>query len=844
MSILKKAVFLMLVLSISISSVLPVSAGEILSDEDYLLDGSTSAVEAIEYDYENDPLYIKYSSQPMTTAIYGASSLVHDSKYANVKKVYGIDVSYFNSNIDWAKVKKSGIDYVIIRIGYRGYSDGSLVLDSKFNEYIEGAKEAGLGVGVYFFTQALNNTEAKAEANFVLKQLNGVKLELPVYIDMEEIGFASSRFDKANLSYNTKTNICKTFCNTIQNGGYRAGVYSSNGFFTYCVDGEELAENYDLWVAQYGGTITYKGSYNMWQYTGNGYVSGVPTIVDMNVLYFNKAPAKVKNLTATQSGINVKLSWSESFGAYGYAIYAKDLATNKITEVCKTTAASKTVAVPYARTRFYIKAYYKINDNYSYSAYSDGVTVYSKKVTDLSLARELTYTQTSLTLTWTKLANATGYQIQMYDADKQKYKVLGYTNGNTYTIENLAACTTYKFRIRSYYNSDGAKAYNADTSTFGVYSNEIYAGTKTARTQNVKVSVSGTSTVKVTWDKVTERCDGYQIVVYDCASKKPYTAGWTDKNTTTFVVKNLAAGSKYRVTVRPYYTYNNVKYPGDYSPYSDIITLCAAPENLKASKIAATQFTLTWSKTTGASGYRIYELVNNEYVFLGSCTGNSYTIKNLSEYSIHKYRVRAYTTFNSKDYIGAWSSLINVNLASAPTGFSVGTYTDTSVTLKWKASTGADKYMVYLYTPENRKYVLYKTVTAPNCTITGLNKNSYYRVIVKSVYGKHISDSSVSQLVSTKCNTPTGVKLTKRGSTYLTISWNKVHGATHYWIYKYDSTTKKFYKYKKVGDVSSATLTGLKSNASHKFIVFAIKETSLKTYVSNPSAILSVWTTR
>ena len=341
MNIIKRLSVIITAGVISIASFIPVGAEELLSDIDSSIEQNETynqedeTVYNDEIDYENDPSYLKFKCQGKTSAaIYGASGLVHNSKFASAKKVYGIDVSYFNSTIDWNKVKNAGVDFAIIRVGYRGYGNGALVLDSKFKENLKNAKAADIGVGLYFFTQAINTTEAKEEANFVLNQIKGYTLEMPIYIDIEEIS-STGRLERANLSYNTKTNICSTFCSTIQSGGYRAGIYASYNWLVNKINGPSLANSYDIWIAHYASKTPYTGDYSMWQYTGQGYASGVPTNVDMNVLYLTKAPARVTDLKGTKSGTQMSLSWSKSFGAYGYAIYAKILLRVQLSKYAK-----------------------------------------------------------------------------------------------------------------------------------------------------------------------------------------------------------------------------------------------------------------------------------------------------------------------------------------------------------------------------------------------------------------------------------------------------------------------------------------------------------------------------
>lgn len=195
--------------------------------------------------------------------------------------VLGIDVSTWNGNIDWNKVKASGVSYVIIRTGYRGSTQGALVEDNKFRQNIQGATNAGLKVGVYFFTQAINEVEAVEEASMVLGQIKGYKLAFPVFIDVESSG---GRAD--GLSTSDRTKVVNAFCQTIQNNGYRAGIYANKTWFTNKLNTSALS-GYKIWLAQYNSTVTYKGRYDMWQYSDKGKINGINGNVDMNLSYLS-----------------------------------------------------------------------------------------------------------------------------------------------------------------------------------------------------------------------------------------------------------------------------------------------------------------------------------------------------------------------------------------------------------------------------------------------------------------------------------------------------------------------------------------------------------------------------
>ena len=192
----------------------------------------------------------------------------------------GIDVSKWNGNIDWNAVKNSGVQFVIIRCGYRGSSAGALIEDSKFKSNIKGAQAAGLKVGVYFFTQAVNEVEAVEEASMVINLVKGYTLSFPVYLDVEG---SNGRGDSISASQRT-ANI-KAFCGTIANAGYKAGVYANTTSFTSMINTSQIT-NYKIWLAQYAQAVTYTGSrYDMWQYTSKGRVTGISGNVDMNICY-------------------------------------------------------------------------------------------------------------------------------------------------------------------------------------------------------------------------------------------------------------------------------------------------------------------------------------------------------------------------------------------------------------------------------------------------------------------------------------------------------------------------------------------------------------------------------
>lgn len=216
----------------------------------------------------------------------GNASNAQQFKFKELSIKYGIDVSTFNGNINWSEVRKSGrVDYAIIRAGYRGFVSGKLMTDDKFERNVKEASKNGIDIGVYFFTQAINEQEAIEEANYVLNLVRkyNVNIRYPIVIDTE---YSTSKTNGVldyegradQLDVATRTAVCRVFCETIRNAGYTPAVYASRNWFYDNLDVNQL-NNCDIWVAHYTGDVNrptdYRYRYNMWQYTSSGSVPGI-----------------------------------------------------------------------------------------------------------------------------------------------------------------------------------------------------------------------------------------------------------------------------------------------------------------------------------------------------------------------------------------------------------------------------------------------------------------------------------------------------------------------------------------------------------------------------------------
>ena len=246
---------------------------------------------------DNDPAqsgYIAYGNKfyPVHRNVdvcpYDTNLLVLDGSimYYNdpaYETAIGIDVSSHQGEIDWERVAASGVEFAMIRLGYRGYgSEGTLNLDPYFEQNLAGARAAGLKVGIYFFSQAITVEEAYEEAAFVLEHLDGEELDYPLAYDWEPISGVGARTD--GLDSVTLTDCALTFCHMAELAGYTPMVYYNNpvGYGRY--DLSRLTD-YDVWFAQYASRPTMYYDYRIWQYTSSGTVPGIDTRVDMNIAF-------------------------------------------------------------------------------------------------------------------------------------------------------------------------------------------------------------------------------------------------------------------------------------------------------------------------------------------------------------------------------------------------------------------------------------------------------------------------------------------------------------------------------------------------------------------------------
>ena len=287
----------LIILAMGISlAVLGVKASELdkalTEDEEYI---SAEASRVFEYYGEKDVINLADPTYGDTWLAALSDVPRHEMDFDNVrlengfKNYYidgvkanetGIDVSYHQGDIDWEAVKADGVDFAMLRLGYRGYESGQINVDERFHEYADGALGAGLDIGVYFYSQAVTAEEAVEEAEAVLNEIGDYEIMYPVVFDWEIVGEESARTNV--VSADVLNECAAAFCNRIAKGGYIPMVYSVKRMALTKFDMSRLA-GFDFWLAEYRDIPEYPYLFTMWQYASDGHVNGIEGEVDLNM---------------------------------------------------------------------------------------------------------------------------------------------------------------------------------------------------------------------------------------------------------------------------------------------------------------------------------------------------------------------------------------------------------------------------------------------------------------------------------------------------------------------------------------------------------------------------------
>lgn len=415
---------------------------------------------------------------------YDKKTYTHNTKFDTFNKVVGIDVSEHNKTVDFNKVKADGIDFVYVRVGYTGYTKKKLSLnyDPYYQENITNALAAGLRVGVYWYSQALNEEEALQEANMLLNVIGSYNITMPVVYDYEFAGVGEDgRLDSANLSKAQMTANSLAFLNRVSQMGYTPCFYANYNFLKNSVYASQISSIAKIWLAHYNPSTNYAGDYEYWQYTSDGRVNGISGRVDMNVWYQGAQPGvptvpvtpNVTQPTAKKvTGVKLKaktnttltFSWTSQNYAEYYNIYKYDSKKDKYVKVGTTAGNVNTFKVrglpEGSYFRFKITAVVGGNEGARSEPYK--VVTNPRKV-QTKLAKSTK--KRKITFKWKK-TTGTGYQYQWSTSKNFKKNYLTKTTKKTsVTISTSKSRKTYYVRVRAYKTHSNGKKYYGKWST-------------------------------------------------------------------------------------------------------------------------------------------------------------------------------------------------------------------------------------------------------------------------------------------------------------------------------------------------------------------------------------------
>lgn len=643
----------------------------------------------------------------------------------------GIDVSKWNGTIDWKKVKADGIDYVIIRGGF-----GNATVDPQFESYIQGASDAGLKIGVYWFSYATSVTKAKEEAAKCLETIAPYrdKITYPVFYDFEYDSVDYAKKLGITITKDLSSKMADEFLTAIKNAGYITGIYTNKDFGDKYFYEDMLFAN-NLWIAQYSSACTYNRPYMMWQYTDKGTINGIgtssePAYFDMNYTYLkptnnqassnkidlsSSSVSEISSKTYTGSAIepsftvtlnNKILKENEDYtvtysnnisigtakilikgiGNYvgektiTFKIVAPTTSKINLSSASVSEISSKSYTGSAIKPSVTVKVNGKtlsLNKDYTVT-YSNNISVGTakilikgtgnytgektitfkiipKKISKVSLSKKTT---NSLTLSWNKLDDVTGYKIYKYDSKSEDYEYLKTIKGastTSFTDSNLTDATVYKYKVRGYKTVDG-NAYN------GFISNSFAESTKVKTVSNLNLKTRNATSLELSWDKV-KNADGYRIYRLDTNTDTYKLVKTINNNTTTsYKHSNLASATNYYYKVKAFKYLNGSNRYSDYSSRLKATTRPLQPSvilNSTKSKSIKVSWTNISKRATGYE-VRMSTSKNGTFNSIGTTTNTSFTKVNLTKGKTYYFKIRAYRIVDGQKIYSLYSGIKSI----------------------------------------------------------------------------------------------------------------------------------------------------------------------------------------
>lgn len=721
-------------------------------------------------------------------AMMGSVSVTNKSLYSSYTSrtysikngtiAHGVDVSKWNDYVDFTKAKNAGVDYVWIRLGYRYSESGGIDEDIKFKTNLKNALEAGMKVGVYFFSQATTVSEAKAEAQFCLNLLGDdlYRLKLPVIMDVEYVN-NSGRLYRARLSKEKQTDLIVAFADTIEAKGSKAGVYCSYDFVNRNggnkIDSDRLEANgISLWIARYNTYLGYSDTdWMAWQYSEYAKVAGCIAgngRCDVNFMYEDSLPdmsvpdgyctfeatAVPEDFKATASSSKITLSWSKEESAYGYVVLKRKEGNTNWTRIASIWNADIT-SIADDKVAEGTVYEYKVSsilseDGLLRSSYCTSVYSTPKKDApyfSMAIQTASASTTASVKLSWAAVEDASYYLVYRKDGDGE-YKGIAKQTELKYTDTDVKMGGSYTYRVRAAeVMPDGSKVYSR-------YSTEISYELKPAKPAISLEESEDHSSLSISWKPASD-VDGYRIYrktpggsYGNYMAKVPVDGS---EESCTYVDEDVKMGETYYYKIRAYVKTED--FGTVYSEYSFAVKGYTTPPRVTSLSLTSVRYDrlkLTWEAVEGMDGYAIQKLNadgSRKNVAYVSSDQTSYVLQGLTCGKEATYAVRGYVVSGGEKNYGLRDNtgLTAKPIPTTPTAVYTSRKTG-SVTASWNKIAGADGYLIYYKaSPDSKRRILAKKEagTGRSVTVTGKKGSTCYycvraykKVNDKKIYSK------------------------------------------------------------------------------------------------------------
>ena len=722
---------------------------------------------------------------------------------AEVKSM--LDISEFQGKVNFYKLRAQGVDYVILRCGHRYSSSGVIGEDARLYENIENAIKAGMQIGFYVFSQAINTKEAVEEAEFCLQRVEKYReyITLPIFMDYEFYsrnpeGRLSVAVGNGTLNKSKMTENAVAFCERVLSAGYRAGVYANASFYTDYLNGDKLyAAGYEIWAAHYTNDITKfdfwtskTPVFNYWQYGGT----------EIEGCCGDPQSAWLRVKSAQGTGY-IHVADVEFTGAQSCVV------TAQTANIYKGTAATSPLATTLsAAMELEILSYYTSVATDTNFYYYRQQAALPKPAFSLSVN-----SATSVHISWSAVEGADYYRVYMFDTSSDTLSLLQKTQETSFVCKGLDSQKTYGFLVRAFYRSGEGSAYDQK---------DIKSLRVIPKAPSVQLTAEAHQ-VQLSWEAQNSAS---QYLVYAVNPENGQMQFLAKIEGTDYLVENTEAETAYAFLVL---AANALGQISDFEQ-KDIVRITTptepAPveEHLTASLTASSgAIKIAWNAIDTATYYRVYsfDAASKQYHRLAQTTDTVWTHKALKANTRYTYLVRYFladgsgSAYTAADHISAKTNVAAPKLT-------LQAVNESTVKLSWNKVAGAATYKIYLYNVKSGKYSLLGKSAAQTYSCKKAKYGQSHTFLVRAYDSQGIGStySAANHQTIKMVITKAAFKLSSPKKGAVKLSWNSVPMASYYKIYKYQGG-----KYKAVGSTKalSYTLKGFASGKKASFLVRA-----------------------